>query len=169
MLTGIGRSLDAANDHSNRALDNTRELKALNRSIFLPVMHKSKKHPVPEVPDQDEVVYRRKDIGDNLSIGDSLVGGRMKRGERSREQYKRYQFEATASDDEMEEQMSDDLDEILKTTKRLKELGRAMGDELDLQNGWISGISEKTDNLDGKIRVNIDHVRRYSILISIFI
>jgi protein transport protein SEC9 len=169
-LKDTERFLDTANIHSNRALNDTRQLKQLNRSIFLPVIHRNKKHEVPEVPDQEETNhYRRKDIGDNLINGDSLVGGRMKRGQLSREQYKRYQFEATASDDEMEEEISKDLDEISETTKRLHELGRAMGEELDHQNGWIEGITEKTDRLDGKIRVNIDKVRRYSKLISIFI
>jgi len=160
-LQDTERSLNTANVHTSRALDSTHHLKKLNRSIFLPVIHKDKKRVLPEVPDEDETNYsRRRDIGDNLINGDSLVGGRMKRDQHSREQYKRYQFDATASDDEMEEEMSDDLDEILKTTKRLGELGRAMGEELDRQNEWIGGIAEKTDNLDGKIRVNIDKLKK---------
>ena len=158
-LRDTERYLDAANVHSNRAADNTDQLKQLNRSIFLPVWNKNKKkYEVPEVPEQNNH-NRRKEPDDNLIGGNSLVGGRMKTEQRSRD--KRYQFETTASDDDMEDEMEDNLNEISETTKRLKALGVAMGDELDHQNGWIDNIAGKTDRLDDKLRVNTDRVRCY--------
>jgi hypothetical protein len=69
----------------------------------------------------------------------------------------------------MEDEMSDNLDELSAATARIKALGEEMGDELDRQNVVIEGITGKTDRLDGKLRVNTDRVRRYSKLISIFI
>ena len=75
-----------------------------------------------------------------------------------KEQRKRYQFEATASDDEMEDELDDNLDEISEMTKRLKALGSAMGQELDTQNSRIDRIEGKTVNLDQKIFTNTERV-----------
>ena len=85
-----------------------------------------------------------------------------------KEQRKRYQFEATASDDEMEDELDDNLDEISDVTKRLKALGSAMGQELDKQNGRIERIEEKTVNLDNKVFRNTERVRHSSVLALCF-
>ncbi|KAL1687421.1 hypothetical protein GGG16DRAFT_128002 [Schizophyllum commune] len=77
-----------------------------------------------------------------------------------KEQRKRYQFEATASDDEMEDELDDNLDEISEMTKRLKALGSAMGQELDTQNSRIDRIEGKTVNLDQKIFTNTERLKR---------
>lgn len=76
-----------------------------------------------------------------------------------KEQRKRFQFDATASDDEMEDELDDNLGEISDMTKRLKALGSAMGEELDKQNERIGRIGEKTDNLDGRLYRNTQKVR----------
>jgi flagellar motility protein MotE (MotC chaperone) len=76
-----------------------------------------------------------------------------------REQRKRYQFEAAASDDEMEDELDDNLDEISDVTKRLKALGTAMGQELDNQNNRIERIEEKTVRLDSTVFRNTEKVR----------
>ena len=76
-----------------------------------------------------------------------------------KEQRKRYQFEATASDDELEDELDDNLDEISDMTKRLKALGSAMGEELDRQNERIGRITEKTDGLDNRLFRNTQAVR----------
>lgn len=75
-----------------------------------------------------------------------------------KEQRKRYQFEATASDDEMEDELDDNLDEISDMTKRLKALGTAMGQELDQQNTRLGRIEGKTTKLDSKLVSNTDKV-----------
>ena len=76
-----------------------------------------------------------------------------------KEQRKRYQFEASASDDEMEDELDDNLAEISDVTKRLKALGTAMGEELDRQNERIGRITEKTDGLDNRLFRNTQAVR----------
>ena len=151
----------------------------MNQSIFRPTFFRKKRKP--EVP-EDEIqtnYEQRRNFSDNLLSGDlgdekiDLLGGRE--GTRTdqrptrKEQYKRYQFESTASDDEMEEEISTNLDQLDEAAKRLKAIGIAMGDELKHQNEWIDNIAAKTDRLDGKLRVNTDRVRCYSKLISIFI
>jgi protein transport protein SEC9 len=70
----------------------------------------------------------------------------------------RFQFEATASDDEIEDELDDNLDEIGDAAKRLKALALATGQELDKQNERIERISGKTDSLDTRLVRNTDRV-----------
>jgi protein transport protein SEC9 len=74
---------------------------------------------------------------------------------------KRYQFEATASDDEMEDELDDNLDEIARATKGLNLLGRAMGEELDSQNDRIGKIDAKTRELDERVYTATMAVRKF--------
>lgn len=94
---------------------------------------------------------------------EELLGGRsrMRNAEQlaaQKEQRKRYQFEATASDDELEDELDNNLDEVSEMTKRLKALGKTMGEELDKQNNRIQRIEEKTVGLDDRIFKNTERV-----------
>jgi hypothetical protein len=86
---------------------------------------------------------------------DELLGGRRTRTEdqnaRRAAERKRYQFEATGSDDELEDEIDDNLDEIGDMAKRLRALATATGDELDAQNKRIDVISGKTDKVAGRL------------------
>ncbi|KAG9096739.1 Protein transport protein S9 plasma membrane t-SNARE, partial [Ceratobasidium sp. 370] len=72
----------------------------------------------------------------------------------------RYQFEATASDDELEDELDDNLDEIGDVAKRLKGLATSMGTELGAQNERLDRLSNKTDHLDQKIVRATDRLKR---------
>lgn len=76
-----------------------------------------------------------------------------------KEQRKRYQFEAAASDDELEDELDDNLDEISKVTKSLKALGTAMGQELDVQNKRLDVIADKATSLDNGVFRQTERVR----------
>jgi hypothetical protein len=95
---------------------------------------------------------------------EELIGGarsRFKTAENlaaRKEQRKRYQFEGTASDDEVEDELDDNLDEIGDVSKRLKALGTAMGQELDNQNRRIDTIEGKTVRVEQKIYMNTQRV-----------
>lgn len=78
-----------------------------------------------------------------------------------KEQRKRFQFEAAASDDELEDELDDNLDEIGDATKRLKALGLAMGQELDNQNNRIDLIEGKAVRTEQKIHLNTERVRQF--------
>ncbi|KAJ7925821.1 protein transporter SEC9 [Mycena leptocephala] len=178
-LANTERHLDLAKGHSARADDRTDELNQLNRSIFRPVItfNKDAKRAAQEAKVQaryeDERSSREKaalDIRESQNrLGqaqtDELVGGGRGRfrseGQLAarKEQRKRFQFESTASDDEVEDEIDDNLDEIGDATRRLKALGMAMGQELDKQNQRIDLIDQKTVNLDGKIVRNTERVR----------
>jgi protein transport protein SEC9 len=161
-----------------------------NRSIFRPVItfNKDKKRAAQEAKiqarfdeERDEREKAMMDVRDTQNrIGqaqtygrndpneaDELMGGsgrgRIKTQSEiavRKEGRKRYQFEATGSDDEMEDELDDNLDEIGDATKRLKMLGMAMNQELDSQNKRIDTIDQKTTGLDSRLFRNTERVRQ---------
>ncbi|KAJ7293612.1 protein transporter SEC9 [Mycena rebaudengoi] len=188
-LANTERHLDISKGHSARADDRTDELNQLNRSIFRPVItfNKDAKRAAQsakvEARYEEERAEREKammDVRDSQNrLGqaqtygrdedgrDELVGGARRGRFRSedqlaarKEQRKRYQFESTASDDEVEDELDDNLDEIGDAAKRLRALGMAMGEELTKQNVRINQIDQKTVNLDNKIVRNTDRLKK---------
>ena len=186
-LANTERHLDVAKGHSARADDNTDELKKLNRSIFRPVVgfNKEAKRAAQEAKVQaryDEerdarektmmdiresknrlgraATYGRSgdDEEEGILGGDGVdVRNKYKTAQR-KEQRKRYQFDATASDDELEDELDNNLEEIGDVTKRLKALGMAMGEELDKQNARIEVIDGKTVGVEERLRLNTHRV-----------
>ncbi|KAF8878102.1 synaptosome-associated proteinsynaptosomal-associated protein 25 [Infundibulicybe gibba] len=177
-LANTERHLDVSKGHSTRATDKTDELKQLNRSIFRPVItfNKDAKRATQETKLQSRYDAEREereksmmdiresqnrlgraatygrnaDDEDGIAAGDSS-GGRFRSAEQisaRKEQRKRFQFDATASDDEVEDELDNNLDEIGEATKRLRALGMTMGEELDTQNKRIERIEGKVVTLD---------------------
>jgi len=104
--------------------------------------------------DQDEGI---------LNEGGGGIRGRYKTEEQQtarKAQRARYQFEATASDDEMEDEIDDNLDELGDAVKRMKALGIAMGQEVDNQIGRIGRIEEKTTKLDNRVYRNTERLKK---------
>lgn len=174
--------MDVSKGHSQLADDRTDELKQLNRSIFRPVItwNKDAKRAAQEAKIQArydeeregrekammEVRETQNRLGMATSYGhhqdEELLGGRRNKTATQlnarKEQRKRYQFEATASDDELEDELDDNLDEVSDAVKRLKALGMTMGQELDSQNDRITRIDGKTAGLDNRIHRNTERV-----------
>lgn len=185
-MANTERHLDLSKGHSASAADRTDELKQLNRSIFRPVItwNKDAKRAAQEAKvharyeeerDQREkamvdIRESHNRLGRATTYGregdEELLGGapRSRTKEQlasQKEQRKRYQFDASASDDELEDELDNNLDEIGDATKRLKALGIAMGEELDTQNARIDRIGEKAVNLDNNIFRNTERVRLF--------
>ncbi|KIJ68412.1 hypothetical protein HYDPIDRAFT_24695 [Hydnomerulius pinastri MD-312] len=99
--------------------------------------------------------YGQQDDDEGLQTGAGGAGSsRFRSADQlaaAKEQRKRYQFEAGASDDEIEDELDGNLDEISKVTKSLKALGTAMGQELDSQNRRLDVIGEKATTLDNGV------------------
>ncbi|KIY68732.1 hypothetical protein CYLTODRAFT_350884 [Cylindrobasidium torrendii FP15055 ss-10] len=178
-LANTERHLDVSKGHSAKASDRTDELKQLNRSIFRPVItwNKDAKRRAQEQKVQDRYDEERNErektmlevretqnrlgrAGGYRGRGDDdddnlLTGSGSRRGgqtaEAKKAQRSRFQFEATASDDEMEDELDGNLDQIGDVTNRLKALGMAMGQEIDAQNKRIDTISNKTDGMDQRL------------------
>lgn len=72
----------------------------------------------------------------------------------------RYQFDASASDDELEDELDQNLDETLEVTKRLKNLATAMGDEVTGQNSRLTRVTDKTENLEFAVMKNTERLKR---------
>jgi hypothetical protein len=72
----------------------------------------------------------------------------------------RYQFDATASDDELEDELDENLDETLEVTKRLKGLATAMGDEVNGQNARLGRVTNKTEDLEYGLAKNTERLAR---------
>jgi hypothetical protein len=119
-----------------------------------------------EVRDTQDRLGRAVTYGRPTGDGEDIIGGSggPRRGqfgtaqqqEQRKEQRKRYQFEATASDDELEDELDANLDEVSEATQRLKALGMAMGQELDQHNSRIGRIEEKTVKLDNRVFRNTE-------------
>lgn len=183
-LASTERHLDVSKGHSQRATDKTDELKQLNRSIFRPVItfNKDAKRAAREAQvqnryEEDRLERERAmmDIRDTQNrLGRAATYGRSEeegikgRGRTTEEQNarkverQRYQFEAAASDDEMEDELDDNLDEISDATKRLKALAMGLGQELDTQNNRIDRIDDKTQALHNKVLMNTERVCTFS-------
>jgi len=186
-LANTERHIDISKNHSLRAEDNTDELKKLNRSIFRPAftLNKDAKRAAKETKiqaryDEDreerertlmDIRESQNNLGRAGTYGrdeEGIGGGRQLTGAQQamrKEQRSRYQFEATNSDDELENELDDNLDEVADAAKRLKGLGMAMGQELGTQNQRIDRISEKATSLDNRMFRNTERV---SFLLHLF-
>jgi len=92
------------------------------------------------------------------SAADNMpVAGAQKAKQEAR---KRYQFDATASDDELEDELDDNLNETYEVTKRLKNLAVAMGGEVEGQNSRLTRVTDKTENLEFAVMKNTERLKR---------
>ncbi|KAL5534200.1 hypothetical protein ACEPAG_662 [Sanghuangporus baumii] len=171
------RHIDVAKGHALRAEDNADEIKKLNRSIFIPAVtfnkdakrlaqeRKREQRYQEEMTDRELTMQELRESQNRvgrgatygIQNGEGIAGRRQMTSTElamRKEQRKRYQFEATESDDEMENEIEDNLDEILDATKRMKALGLSMGSELETQNQRLVRVTDKTDRLGMKVDIN---------------
>ncbi|KGB79063.2 synaptosomal-associated protein 23kDa [Cryptococcus deuterogattii R265] len=174
------RYLDMAKANNQRAEDKTAELKALNRSIFRPaiVWNKDAKRQAQEDKINERHAMERMDRAKALldvqdtrkrlgaaanpapygsSTTPEPVPGQQKARKDARS---RYQFDATASDDELEDELDENLDETLEISRRLKGLATAMGDEVSGQNSRLTRVTDKTENLEFAVMKNTERLKR---------
>lgn len=76
------------------------------------------------------------------------------------DQRQRYQFEATGSDDEVEDEIDNNLDELSGIAGRLKMLATATGQEVDAQNQKLNKIGGKVETLDTKVYASTQKLAR---------
>ncbi|KAG8845630.1 Protein transport protein S9 plasma membrane t-SNARE [Tulasnella sp. 330] len=72
----------------------------------------------------------------------------------------RFQFEKTESDDELEDELDDNLNEIGDVSKRLKALALAQGQELDSQNQRLTRLDGNAVKLDDQLIRATDRLKR---------
>ncbi|KAJ7237192.1 hypothetical protein B0H12DRAFT_1075649 [Mycena haematopus] len=160
--------LDRAQGHNRRADDKTEELRKLNRSIFIPAVtfdnddkHAAREAKVQRRYEENRVAREKARVDPRMGRPGGreeivLSGGRhMKSTERGR-----FQFEATASDDEMEDALESNLDEIQGLVRDLKGVSMAMGAEIDRQDAMISVLEKKTVGLEGSLIISTAKLHR---------
>ncbi|ORX37433.1 hypothetical protein BD324DRAFT_626177 [Kockovaella imperatae] len=176
-IANTERYLDVAKANNQRAEDKAEELRQLNRSIFRPVIvwNKDAKRAAQEEKINNRHAMERVDRAKALNdisdtrrrLGEAANplpnGGRQPLpGEQKakKEARARYQFDATASDDELEDELDENLDETYEISKRLKSLATAMGDEVTGQNARLTGVTDKTDSLEFAVMKNTERLKR---------
>lgn len=97
----------------------------------------------------------RQDTQNRTIAGMSGANNKSSLAERAK-----YQFEADSEDDEMENEIDSNLDALHGAAKRLNQLGRAMGQEVETQNEHIVRITGKTDKVDDQIAMNRARLER---------
>lgn len=171
-LANSERHLDLAKAANQRAEDKAQELKVLNRSIFRPkiVFNKEGKRQAKEQKilerhqmEKEDRARAMKDVQESRrrlggAANDRTYTDRSLADDR-RQQRQRFQFDATASDDELEDELDENLNEMLDISTRLKNISTAMGSEVGQQNKRIGKITDKTDDLNVKIGFNTDRLR----------
>ena len=156
----------------SRTEDNARRIAQLNRSIFRPRWNRNKRQQgeaeearviqrhVDERLEREqtleEVMSSQRRVDDSMGKGPfaklrSKAQGPDHELLDSKGQRARYQFEASQSDDELENEIDQNLNDIGDLAARLNHLGRAMGEEVDAQNMRLGRISDKTGTLDTRI------------------
>jgi hypothetical protein len=179
-LANTERNLDLSKAHASRAADNTNEINRLNRSIFRPnlAFDKKAKRDAEEsrimnrhIEEREErELVRAEALKTQVRVDQELGGpgsGRFGAGRFGGDRFgsskkedpakaklaqrSRYQFESTESDDELEDELDQNMDEINHLSARLNTLGKAMGTEITEQNQRIQRLGDKSTNLDNKI------------------
>ncbi|ORY34255.1 hypothetical protein BCR39DRAFT_517260 [Naematelia encephala] len=173
------RYLDKAKANNLRAVDKADELKQLRRSIFRPVVvwNKDAKRAAQEQKIDERHTMERadrakalEDISDTRQrLGQATNPSPYGRSERApmpgeqkarRDARARYQFEATASDDELEDELDENLDETHEVVKRLKNLAQGMNSEVTKQNTRLTRVTDKTEDLEYGLEKTTDQLRR---------
>ncbi|PWN35138.1 uncharacterized protein FA14DRAFT_122149 [Meira miltonrushii] len=94
---------------------------------------------------------------------DRFGGGNAKKEDPAKakmQQRSRFQFEATESDDELEDELDNNMDEIGQLSSKLNRLGKAMGTEINEQNQRIQRLGDKSTNLDTRIFAGTQKLER---------
>ncbi|KAF1939241.1 hypothetical protein EJ02DRAFT_382114 [Clathrospora elynae] len=162
------RNLDLASTQNRIAEEKARELKTLNKSMF--AMHVSNPFTASSRraerdakiiethrSDREQRDATRKAAWESSARQDNMNRSMQGAGPKTKSslaERAKYQFEADSEDDEMENEIDGNLDALHGAAKRLNQLGRAMGEEVDTQNVHITRITGKTDKVDDQIAMN---------------
>lgn len=163
-----------ADTQTKIAEEKVRELKRLNRSIFIPATSGNPFNKKSRLRQQESKIKTekaqekylrdsnrkemyaseqriRQGITQNASNNDT---SRKYQGQRNLAAAQRYQFENDSEDDEMEKELASNLDQIAQYSKKLRSTAQTMGQEVDSQNKRLNQIEEKADKLDINVHLN---------------
>ncbi|KAG8810226.1 hypothetical protein FRC17_003025, partial [Serendipita sp. 399] len=166
-----------------RADDNTADIKTLNRSIFIPAItfDKSKKRAKEEERlnrrYEEERAEREANLADVRETQDRIAGAtRTDRdgppGDYNRRytpqqmaarkaQWSKYQSrDDDEEDDAMENEISDNLNELSLGIGRIKALAHAQGEEVNRQNTQLKRLHGVVEDVDQRLANSTERMRR---------
>ncbi|PUU81678.1 hypothetical protein B9Z19DRAFT_1099613 [Tuber borchii] len=174
-LHNTEKNLDVASSQNRVAEDKARELKNLNRSMFVPNVGNPLRSKSRAEAEEAKIIARhqaeREERDRTREFGyesKNVVGralntttGRVEsKGKSSLAERSRYQFEADSEDDALEDEIDSNLDQLGAITGRLKGMAMATSKEVDRQNQQIDKIMKKSDRVDDQIALNHNRIRK---------
>lgn len=172
-LYNAEQNLLLADTQTQIADEKVKELRRLNRSIFIPA-YGNPFNKKSRLRQQEENIknrkmqekYLRETNRQNMYESEQ----RLKQGimnnatdndvhhkyqnEKYLQQAQRYQFENDSEDDEVEKEIAGNLDQIGSYAKKLHGIANTMGKEVDSQNVRLRKIEEDADKLDINVHMN---------------
>lgn len=162
-----------AGTQTKLAEDKVSELHRLNRLIFIPAYGNPFNRKLRLRRKEEEIKAAKaqeKYMRENNRLEMYQLEMRLKTGitnnatngevyqryqlEKALAEAQRYQFENDLEDDEIEKELSQNLDQIGLYAKKLKQLAQTMGSEVDAQNARLHKIEEDADRLDLNVHMN---------------
>ena len=155
--------------YTRRASSQAVELKQLNRSIFIPVVtnpftkgSRERKELSRVQRDHHQHMMERNNIrqfeyDSSVRIHEAHTQTNQMREsqafskERSQSDRTRYQFEADAEDDAIEDEIDTNLDLLGDATARLYAMATGMNQELSSQNKHLSRVNKKVDPINEQL------------------
>ena len=157
-LHNTEKNLNVASSQNRIAEERARELKSLNRSMFVPSVGNPLRSKSRAQEEEAKIIARhqmeREERDRTREFGyesKNVVGralnttnGRVEsKAKSSLAERSRYQFEADEEDDAMEDEIDSNLDQLGALTGRLKGIAMATSKEVDRQNQQIDKIMKK--------------------------
>lgn len=172
-LFNAEQNLLLADTQTQIAEEKVKELKKLNRSIFIPVtgnpFNKKSRLAQQEMKiktQKEQEKYMRETNRQHMYESEQRLKSGITRNATSSDtfnkyqgdkyllQAQRYQFEADSEDDEMEKEIAGNLDQIANYANKLRSSARTLGTEVDAQNTRLRKIEEDADRLDINVHLN---------------
>lgn len=172
-LYNAEQNLLLADTQTKIADSKVKELKRLNRSIFIPAtgnpFNKKSRLRQQELKlktDKEQEKYLRETNRQGMYASEQRVKQGITNNATSLEthskyqnekyllQAQRYQFENDSEDDEMEKELGSNLDQIANYSKKLRSTAQTIGQEVGAQNDRLRKIEEDADRLDINVHLN---------------
>ncbi|KAJ9052268.1 Protein transport protein S9 plasma membrane t-SNARE [Entomophthora muscae] len=173
-INSIDRQLEMADAQADAALEQSKELKKVNGSMFsgFRIRNPFKSRPDPTKIDKLKAAHqaqleqeeslraeRQASMGSNLSDQASPApssGSKASLGGPNSQ----YNFEEDEEGLNMEKEIDSNLDSISSALGRLKNMSLAMTDEIDNQNTRLDKINENASNVETKVAAGRDRLKK---------
>ncbi|KAG0162890.1 Protein transport protein S9 plasma membrane t-SNARE [Apophysomyces sp. BC1034] len=166
-IANVHRHVNLSKVESDKAAVQAEELKQLNRSIFIPKNPFRKKKPTEELEALKQDLAEKTAERDKIRQFEYESHVRLDKAqrhaehaatnaahhdyERSEADKKRYQFEADAEDDTVEDEISQNVGLMGNMLSNLQNKARVMGEEIDSQTKHLTRVTKKVDPISEKL------------------